>query len=206
MPYFPFFANIENTPCLVVGGGQVALRKIEKLLDFSPLITVVALKACDEIRELFQSEKIELEERAFEDSDIGGKAFVITATGDSGVNRHISQLCKQRHIPCNAVDDPDSCTFFFPALVTEGDVCIGISTGGKSPTLASHLRKSIQSQTEGRLGDICEVMGKVRDYALENIPTEQARKKAMAGVLKKCLESSQLPTEEQLIEMIKEQK
>ena len=183
MPYFPFFANIENMPCLVVGGGQVALRKLEKLLDFSPIIKVVALKACGEIREL---------------ADRG--------TGDSGVNRHISQLCRQRHIPCNAVDDPESCTFFFPAIVTEGDVCIGISTGGKSPTLASHLRKTIQSQTEGRLGDICNVMGKVRDYALENISTEQARKKAMAEVLKKCLESDVLPTEEQLIEMIKEQK
>ena len=206
MPYFPFFANIKNMPCLVVGGGQVALRKIEKLLDFSPIIKVVALEACGEIRELFQSGKIELEERAFEDVDIDGKAFVITATGDRGVNRHISQLCRQRHIPCNAVDDPESCTFFFPALVTEGDVCIGISTGGKSPTLASHLRKTIQGQAEGRLGDICDVMGRVRDYALENISTEQARKKAMAKVMKKCLESDVLPTEEQLIEMIKEQK
>lgn len=206
MPYFPFFANIENMPCLVVGGGQVALRKIEKLLDFSPIIKVVALKACGEIKALAKRGMIALLGRAFEDSDIGDSAFVITATGDSEVNRHISQLCKQRHIPCNAVDDPKSCTFFFPALVTEGEVCIGISTGGKSPTLASHLRKTIQSQAEGRLGDICDVMGKVRDYALENIPTEQARKKAMAEVLKKCLESDVLPTEQQLIEMIKEQK
>ena len=85
-------------------------------------------------------------------------------------------------------------------------MCIGISTGGKSPTLASHLRKTIQSQTEGRLEDICNVMGKVRNYALENISTEQARKKAMAEVLKICLESDVLPTEEQLIEMIKERK
>lgn len=206
MPYFPFFANIENMPCLVVGGGQVALRKLEKLLDFSPIIKVVASKACGEIRELADRGMIILFERAFKDSDIDGSTFVITATGDSGVNRHISQLCRQRHIPCNAVDDPESCTFFFPSIVTEGDVCIGISTGGKSPTLASHLRKTIQSQTEGRLGDICNVMGKVRDYALENISTEQARKKAMAEVLKKCLESDVLPTEEQLIEMIKERK
>ncbi len=206
MPYFPFFANIENMPCLVVGGGQVALRKIEKLLDFSPIIKVVALKACDEIRELADRGMITLFERTFEDNDVGESAFVITATGDSDVNKHISQLCRQRHIPCNAVDDPESCTFFFPALVTEGDVCIGISTSGKSPTLAAHLRKTIQGQTEGRLGDICDVMGKARDYALENISTEQARKKAMAKVMKKCLESDVLPTEEQLIEMIKEQK
>ena len=196
MPYFPFFANIENMPCLVVGGGQVALRKIEKLLDFSPIIKVVASKACGEIRELADRGMITLFERAFKDSDIDGSTFVITATGDRGVNRHISQLCRQRHIPCNAVDDPESCTFFFPAIVTEGDVCIGISTCGKT----------IQSQTEGRLGDICNVMGKVRDYALENISTEQARKKAMAEVLKKCLESDVLPTEEKLIEMIKERK
>ena len=105
-------------------------------LTFSPIIKVVALEACGEIRELADRGMITLFERAFKDSDIDGSTFVITATGDRGVNRHISQLCRQRHIPCNAVDDPESCTFFFPAIVTEGDVCIGISTSGKSPTLA----------------------------------------------------------------------
>ena len=149
---------------------------------------------------------ITLFERAFNDSDIDGSTFVITATGDRGVNRHISQLCRQRHIPCNAVDDPESCTFFFPAIVTGGRVHWHFNRRKKPLPLASHLRKDDQSQTEGRLGDICNVMGKVRDYAHENISTEQARKKAMAEVLKKCLESDVLPTEEQLIEMIKERK
>ena len=106
-------------PCLVVCGGQVALRKLEKLLDFSPIIKVVASKACGEIKTLAKRGMITLFERAFNDSDIDGSTFVITATGDSGVNRHISQLCRQRHIPCNAVDDPESCTFFFHAIVTE---------------------------------------------------------------------------------------
>ena len=92
MPYFPFFANIENMPCLVVGGGQVALRKVEKLLDFSPIIKVVALEACGEIKKLAKRGMITLFERAFKDSDIDGSTFVITATGDNGVNRHISQL------------------------------------------------------------------------------------------------------------------
>ena len=97
MPYFPFFANIENMPCLVVGGGQVALRKLEKLLDFSPIIKVVALKACGEIRELADRGMITLFERAFKDSDIDGSTFVITATGDRGVNRHISALQAKAH-------------------------------------------------------------------------------------------------------------
>ena len=206
MPYFPFFADIENVPCLIVGGGKVALRKIEKLLPFSPRIKVVAEKACGEVKSLAQEGRISLFERSFEDEDIRGCTFVINATNDSEKSRYISQLCRQNNIPCNAVDDPKGCTFFFPALVTEGDVCIGISTGGKSPTLAAHIRKTIEGCSDGRLGDICDVMGKVRGYALENLPTEQARKKAMAEVLKKCLESDTLPTEEQLIKMIKEQK
>ena len=71
-------------------------------------------------------------ERAFNDSDIDGSTFVITATGDSGVNRHISQLCRQRHIPCNAVDDPESCTFFFPAIVTEGDCALAFQQAEKA--------------------------------------------------------------------------
>jgi precorrin-2 dehydrogenase/sirohydrochlorin ferrochelatase len=132
MPYFPFFANIENMPCLVVGGGQVALRKLEKLLDFSPIIKVVASKACGEIRELADRGMITLFERDFKDSDIDGSTFVITATGDRGVNRHISQLCRQRHIPCNAVDDPESCTFFFPAIVTEGTCALAFQRAEKA--------------------------------------------------------------------------
>lgn len=119
-------------PCLVVGGGQVALRKVEKLLDFSPIIKVVALEACGEIKKLAKRGMITLFERAFKDSDIDGSTFVITATGDNGVNRHISQLCRQRHIPCNAVDDPESCTFFFPAIVTEGTCALAFQQAEKA--------------------------------------------------------------------------
>ena len=99
MPYFPFFANIKNMPCLVVGGGQVALRKIEKLLDFSPVIKVVALEACGEIRGLADRGMITLFERTFEDNDVGESAFVITATGDSDVNTfHATQLTTLRAV------------------------------------------------------------------------------------------------------------
>ncbi|WP_295210006.1 bifunctional precorrin-2 dehydrogenase/sirohydrochlorin ferrochelatase [Ruminococcus sp.] len=206
MPYFPFFVNIENSPCLVVGGGVVALRKIEKLLPFKPLITVTATTAAEEIKAFAAKGLVNLEERPFCDDDIAGKAFVIAATGDEGLNSRISELCKAHNILCNVVDSPENCTFYFPALVNKGDACIGISTAGKSPTLAGFLRKTIEDDIPVNTAQICDIMGGLRDIVLENIQTEKARKEFMANALQLCLELDDTALEklspEQLFDII----
>lgn len=102
MPYFPFFADITGQPCLIVGGGRIALHKIRKLLPFSPEIHVVAEDISPEISSL---PELHITRRRFEDSDLDGMRFVIAATDDHGVNSHVARLCERRRIPCNAVDD-----------------------------------------------------------------------------------------------------
>ena len=143
MGWFPFFIQLEGARGLLVGGGRVALRKAEKLLPFGAQLTVVAPCICPPLAAL---PGLTLCRRAFADSDLSpAPDFVIAATGDRALDRRIAELCRTRRILVNVVDDPAACGFYFPALVQRGRLCIGISTGGASPTAAAWLRQKIEA-------------------------------------------------------------
>lgn len=142
MGYFPFFVELDRQEGLIVGGGTVALRKVQKLLSYGPHLTVAAPEFHPE---LVAMPGITLLRQPFSAGLLEGKLFVIAATDDQTLNRHIADLCKQRRIPVNAVDDRDACTFLFPALVKRGDLSVGISTGGASPTAAVYLKEQISA-------------------------------------------------------------
>lgn len=143
MGWFPFFIQLEGARGLLVGGGRVALRKAEKLLPFGAQLTVVAPCICPPLAVL---PGLTLCRRAFADSDLSpAPDFVIAATGDRALDRRIAALCRARRILVNVVDDPAACGFYFPALVQRGRLCIGISTGGASPTAAAWLRQKIEA-------------------------------------------------------------
>lgn len=143
MGWFPFFIQLEGARGLLVGGGRVALRKAEKLLPFGAQLTVVAPCICPPLAAL---PGLTLCRRAFADSDLSpAPDFVIAATGERALDRRIAALCRARRILVNVVDDPAACGFYFPALVQRGRLCIGISTGGASPTAAAWLRQKIEA-------------------------------------------------------------
>ena len=143
MGWFPFFIQLEGARGLLVGGGRVALRKAEKLLPFGAQLTVVAPCICPPLAAL---PGLTLCRRAFADSDLSpAPDFVIAATGDRALDRRIAALCRARRILVNVVDGPAACGFYFPALVQRGRLCIGISTGGASPTAAAWLRQKIEA-------------------------------------------------------------
>ncbi|MBQ3615704.1 MAG: bifunctional precorrin-2 dehydrogenase/sirohydrochlorin ferrochelatase, partial [Anaerotignum sp.] len=160
MSYFPFFMEIKDKECLVVGGGMVALRKIEKLLPFGVKITVVSPVFCSEIEEL---EGIDRICRRFEREDIEGKMFVIGATDNEAVNRDISVLCREKNIPVNIVDDPKKCTFFFPALVKQGEFVAGFSSGGGSPLAAQYIRKKVEDALPVGFDKVVDILASVRE-------------------------------------------
>ncbi len=197
MPYFPFFADISGQPCLIVGGGRIALHKIKKLLPFSPEIHVVAEVISAEISAL---PEIRLSQRKFTDGDLDGMSFVIAATDDTEVNSRISRLCRERKIPCNAVDDPENCTFFFPALAQCGDITVGISTAGKSPLMAAEIRRQAERLLTPEMAEICSLMGFIRPYVRSRFPEEQ-RARVMSAALEYC-SGGEIPSEEQLIGFI----
>ncbi len=203
MGYFPFFADIKNKRCVVVGGGNVALRKVEKLLSFEPEITVIAPEICSELKKI---NGIEITERNFLDNDIDSAFMVISATDNAELNAHIFSLCSEKKIPVNTVDDPEKCGFIFPALVHKNDITVGITTSGKSPLYARFLREQTEEMLSERSLEIMEIMGKFRPVIKEKFDTEEKRKNAAEAVLKLCLANDELPSDDTINALLEELK
>lgn len=188
MGYFPFFVDVENQNCLVVGGGVVALRKIEKLLPFNPNITVVSPKVHKEILSI---KNINIIKRKFDFNDLKEKSFVITATDDKVLNKEIYNSCKENNIPVNTVDDKDNCSFIFPALARNNGVTVAISTSGKSPLYAKFLRKKIESLIQDS-ESIVDNLSKYREKIKNEISLEENRKAAFEKLLEYSLSNESI--------------
>ena len=134
---YPIIVRLAGRPVLVVGGGVIALRKTEGLVASGASITVVSPDFADGFEQL---ERVTLVQRTYETADLDGMWLVVAATNDPVVQQRIFDECEARHIFCNAVDDPDRCAFILPAIVRRGPVIVSVSTQGRSPTLAKHLK------------------------------------------------------------------
>lgn len=185
MAYFPFMIDIEDKKCLVVGGGSIAFHKVKILSDFGVHIQVVAPSICQKLQAFSEKfvQLIELTEREFQEDDIAGMSFVVAATDDRQLNNYISELCRQRNILINAVDMKEACTFIFPAMIKNKDLLISVSSGGQSPAAVAHVKKQIQNSLPDYYGDMIETIGEYRNYILDNVDTEEKRKKIFNRML-----------------------
>ena len=141
---FPIFLKLENLKLLVVGGGNIALEKINAVLRNSPQteITVVAPEILPEIEQIaFYNSNVKLKIRAFYSGDLFNADLVIAATGDLEASKNIREEVKKRSILVNVADTPDLCDFYLGSIVSKGDLKIAISTNGKSPTLAKRMKE-----------------------------------------------------------------
>lgn len=179
MAYFPFFVELSAQEGLIVGGSTVALRKIEKLLPYGPRLTVCAPEISEEIQAV---PGLRLLRQVFGPELLEGKAFVIAATDDRSVNHSVSQLCREKRIPVNVVDDREYCSFLFPALVRRGSLSVGISTGGASPTGAIYWKRRIDAMIPEGFGEILAHLDSARDQAKEALCEEAVRSSFFAAL------------------------
>jgi siroheme synthase-like protein len=175
MSLLPIFVRLESRPVLVVGAGTVALAKIESLQAAGATITVVAPKTIPRIRELAHQDALVWRQRVFEPQDLDGAFMVIAATNASEVNRTVFEEARRRNIPCNAVDDPPNCDFYFGSVVSRGDLQVAISTTGESPALAQRLRQEIDAQLPKDLGPWLAGVGGLRRDVRAAAPAGEAR-------------------------------
>lgn len=199
MAYFPFFIDIKDRKILIVGGGNVALRKAEKLLPFDAEITVVAPSICYEFSEL---PGVRLVWRNYRDSDLYNAFAVIAATNDRVLNSHIYELCTQLGILVNTVDDPENCGFYFPALVREGNVTIGISTGGTAPAFAKFVREKVEDELDSFTLGIGEILAGYRPRIKEMFVTEKQRAEAADAIIDLCLLDDVLPDDSDINDLL----
>ena len=199
MGYFPFFLDLEGREGLVVGGGAVAARKVRKLLPCGPRLTVAAPEILPEIEAL---PGLTLIRRAFEPSMLEGKFFVIAATDSREANREIAGLCRERGILVNAVDDKEACTFLFPALVRRGELTVGVSTAGASPSAAVWVKERVDGLLPEDFGALLDYLVSLRPAVRERI-SEERRSGAFARLFSECMEQG-FPLEEEALAAILE--
>ncbi len=176
MSLFPIFLKLERRPCLIVGAGNVALEKITSLRRAGAHLRVVAPDACEAVRQLAEKGTIALELRRFQEADLEGQTFVITATDSREVNRQVFLAAQKRGLLCNSVDDPPNCDFYFASIVDRGKLQIAISTAGESPALAQRLRREIDAQLPSDMAEWLDQLGHLRREILAAHPAGNERK------------------------------
>jgi len=176
MQYFPVFFALSDRHCLVVGGGEVAARKVSLLVRAGARVTVVSPALCESLAGRLTRTEIEHQARDFEDSDLDGTILVVAATDDEAVNRRISELCKARSLPVNVVDQPELCSFIVPSMIDRSPVQVAVSTGGAAPVLARLLRARLETQIPAAYGRLAELMDEFREQVKARISDAERRR------------------------------
>jgi len=162
MAYFPMFMDMTNLKVLVVGGGAIATEKLEKLLDFTTEITVIALRVDDEAQAIIDEHALALHQRAYEVGDIKGFDIVIVATDTQVLHKEIYEESRGSRILVNSVDNTAYCDFIFPSYVKKEDLTIAFSTGGASPAFAKQIRQHFEKVIPNSVGAFLQKMKALR--------------------------------------------
>lgn len=168
MKYYPVFLDIKDRKCVIVGGGEVALRKAERLLDCGAKISVISPKLVPELAALRDEHLISHIAAEYSGELINTAALIIGATDDEKINARISRDARAKGIPVNIVDDPQKCDFILPSVVQRGDLTVAIGTGGKSPALARHLREELEARYGKEYEIILDILGDLRTKMEKN--------------------------------------
>lgn len=166
MKYYPIYLDIKDRDCLVVGGGSVGTRKVERLLECGAKVTVVSIDVTEKLKELSDSNVIRLKERDFQTTDLDDRFLVIGATDNQEMNFKIHDEAEQRGLLCNIADHPKACNFILPSILNRGDLIIAISTSGKSPAFAKRLRKHLEKEFGDEYAEFLNLMGAIRQKLL----------------------------------------
>jgi uroporphyrin-III C-methyltransferase/precorrin-2 dehydrogenase/sirohydrochlorin ferrochelatase len=172
MDFLPLFTDLRNKPCLLIGGGQVALRKARLLCKAGAQVRLVSHEILPELSTLILNTGGECIRGDYSDHLLDNVFLVIAATDDQALNSRVSAACHQRHIPVNVVDDPGLCSVILPAIIDRSPLMIAISSGGKSPVLARMMRSRLEASipaASGRLGDLASQFRDAVKERFENI-------------------------------------
>jgi precorrin-2 dehydrogenase / sirohydrochlorin ferrochelatase len=175
MSYYPVFLNLSGKKAVVVGGGMVARRKIETLLEYGAIVHVISKDLTVDLQDRLNNGDIRLISSEFNERYIEDAFLVIVATNDKVLNRRVSEAAKMRNILVNAVDQPEECSFIVPSVIRRGDLLIAISTSGKSPAMARKIRETLADQFGKEYEYFLNIMGRVRTQLLSKDISEDER-------------------------------
>lgn len=168
--------DLFQKDCLVVGGGQVAERKVRSLLECGARVKVISPEITPGLGKLAAEGLILYREGFYQDSDLTGVFLVIGATDSEEVNRRVADDCAARNLVVNIVDDPGKGNFFVPAVVRRGALTIAVSTEGKSPMLARRIREELERAYGPQFSEFLELLGQLRERVVNNETSEQKKR------------------------------
>lgn len=206
MRYYPVNLDIKGRRCLVVGGGRVGARKVDTLLRCGAAVTVVSPKVSPAVMQLAADKTIEMKQRPYRASDVEGMFLVIGATDNETLNRQINADAERLNLLCNIADRPEICNFILPAIVRRGNFVMAISTAGKSPAFAKHIRKRLETQFGPEYGVVLELMGAIRSKLLADAHEPEVHKplfeQLIDGDLLSLVKDQKIDQIDQLLERV----
>ena len=206
MRYYPVNLDIKGRQCLVVGGGRVGSRKVDTLVQCGAVVTVVSAEVSPAVKQLADEKAILLKQRAYRASDVEGMFLVIGATDNETLNRQINADAERLSLLCNIADRPEICNFILPAIVRRGSFVMAISTAGKSPAFAKHVRKRLETQFGPEYGVVLELMGAIRSKLLAGAHEPEVHKplfeQLIDGDLVALIKDQQIDRIDQLLERV----
>jgi uroporphyrin-III C-methyltransferase / precorrin-2 dehydrogenase / sirohydrochlorin ferrochelatase len=197
MQALPIFFNIAQRRCLVIGGGDVATRKVIMLRKAHGSVVVIAPELSSELQEMLAQNEIEYVKTRFAAEQLTGACLVIAATNDEAVNEAVSVAAKRLNIPVNVVDAPALCTFTMGSIIDRSPVVIAVSSEGNAPVLARHIRSKIETMLPAAYGRIATIAGEFREQVKARFSTTQSRRRFWEQVLNGPLVERVLSGQEQ---------
>jgi precorrin-2 dehydrogenase / sirohydrochlorin ferrochelatase len=182
-PFYIACLRLSGRRCVVVGGGDVGLEKVEGLLACDGEVTLVSPEAVAPLEEMAEEGSIRWERREYRPEDLEATFIVIAATGDSDVNIRVFEDAERRAMLVNVVDVPPLCNFILPAIIRSGPLAIAISTAGASPALAKRIRDEIADEYGEPYARLAVLLNEVRGWAKSTLPTYQDRKEFFEGIV-----------------------
>jgi precorrin-2 dehydrogenase/sirohydrochlorin ferrochelatase len=163
MSYFPIYLKMDTIKVLVVGGGRIAYEKLDKIKDFTNDIKIISPMINDDTKDIIHRLDIEFEQRIYNKGDIENFDIIVVAVDNLTLQKEIFDECTSSNKLCNCVDSVDFCNFIFPAYIKKGDLIVSISTSGKSPAVAKHLKKYLQNAIPDDIDDFLDYMNQLRN-------------------------------------------
>ena len=204
MDYLPLFLDIKNKPCLIVGGGIIAERKVSMLVRAQAKLSVIAPEITSELKRKVENSEIDWQRKDFEASDLINYQLVVAATDNKNVNKEIAMHCRAKNILVNAADDAQNCDFILPSIIDRSPVQIAVSTGGSSPVLARMLRTKLENCTPASYGHLAKLIEDNRLKVKEKFSTIDQRRKfweqVLQGPIAELVFANQLSAAKQLLE------
>jgi siroheme synthase-like protein len=182
-PFYLACLRLKGRRCVVLGGGDVGLEKVEGLLACDGDVTLVAPEAHPELAELAREGSIRWQRREYRTGDLDGCLIAIAATNDTDVNIHVFEDAERRAMLVNVVDVPPLCNFILPAIVRTGPLAVAISTAGASPALAKRMKREIGELFGQPYADLAVLLNDARGWAKATLPTYQDRKEFFESIV-----------------------